>query len=162
MSGRPRTRSFTATGASRTASSAATRNVELTEKELQAQLVEIAVLLGWRRIYHTFDSRRSSSGFPDLVLVRDRVVFAELKSEKGVLADAQKQWLKALLDASAEAYVIRPRHIDLIGKVLGDRRTRGAFATHDAAEAARLLEHDLLVELGLRDCAKDELALPIP
>lgn len=92
---------------------------DLTEKDWQRQVVELAVMCGWRKAYHTFDSRRSHPGFPDLVLVRDRVLFIELKAEKGKLSDVQRDWLRALLEANAEAYVARPRDLDEIGAVLG-------------------------------------------
>ena len=68
----------------------------LSEKEFQAQVVSLARTLGWMT-YHTFNSQRSNPGFPDLVMVRgERVVFAELKSEKGRVSEAQKEWLAAL------------------------------------------------------------------
>jgi hypothetical protein len=59
-------------------------------------------LLGWR-VYHTWDSRKSEPDFPDLVLVRDRVMFAELKSPRGRLRKDQAAWLCALRAAGAEA-----------------------------------------------------------
>ena len=48
----------------------------LREKQVQSAILDVARLLGWR-VYHTFDSRKSEAGFPDLVLVRDRVIYAE-------------------------------------------------------------------------------------
>ena len=36
----------------------------MTEKEHQAQIVELVQVLGGM-VYHTFDSRRSSAGFPE-------------------------------------------------------------------------------------------------
>jgi hypothetical protein len=83
----------------------------LTEKEWQRQVLDLARLCGWRHGYHTFDSRRSASGFPDLVLVRERVIFAELKSETGKLSAAQADWLAALEAAGAETYVWRPSDV---------------------------------------------------
>lgn len=68
----------------------------LSEKEFQAQVLSLARIGRWR-VYHTFDSRRSEPGFPDLVLVRgERMIFAELKTEKGRVSAAQKGWLTAL------------------------------------------------------------------
>ena len=68
----------------------------ITEKNFQQTVIELARIKGWL-VYHTFDSRRSQAGFPDLVMVRDgQLIFAELKSETGELRPEQKQWLEAL------------------------------------------------------------------
>lgn len=57
-------------------------------------------------------------GFPDLVAVREelaagkrrpRVLFIELKTDKGRLSKEQKEWHEELIGAGAEAYVWRPR-----------------------------------------------------
>lgn len=80
----------------------------MTEKQLQSAIVDCARLLGWRT-YHTYDSRRSDPGFPDLTLARGtRLVFAELKSAKGRLSEAQAEWKAALELAGAPVYVWRP------------------------------------------------------
>ena len=79
----------------------------MTEKELQAAVLELAGYLKWT-CYHTHDSRRSNPGFPDLVLARERVVFAELKSSKGQLRPEQMEWRAALDVAGAEYHVWRP------------------------------------------------------
>ena len=81
----------------------------MTERELQNAVLELAGYLGWLT-YHTYDSRRSNAGFPDLALVRPgRLIFAELKSAKGKVSDAQVRWI-ALLQTVAEAYVWYPEH----------------------------------------------------
>ena len=65
-------------------------------KEFMPAVVEMAKRFGWR-VYHTLDSRRCAKGFPDLVMVRDfELIFAELKSEKGVTTPEQHEWLLAL------------------------------------------------------------------
>ena len=87
------------------------------EKEFDASVRQLAQMLGWRR-YHTYDSRRSEPGFPDLVLVRDRIIFAELKSEKGKVTARQEAWIAALRTAGAEVYVWRPSDMDAIAEVL--------------------------------------------
>lgn len=67
----------------------------VSEREFQAAVVELARWCGWR-CYHTFDSRRSVAGFPDLVMVRDdRLVVAELKSARGRVSVEQQGWLDA-------------------------------------------------------------------
>jgi hypothetical protein len=70
----------------------------LTEKQFMAQVVALARLRGWR-VYHTFDSRRSAAGFPDLVLCRGRdrrLIFAELKLDGTEPTPAQAAWLGEL------------------------------------------------------------------
>ena len=82
----------------------------MTERELQQAVLELARLLRWS-CYHTFDSRRSEHGWPDLVLVRPpRLVAAELKSEQGRLTPAQLGWLDLLRQVpGVETAEWRPR-----------------------------------------------------
>ncbi|MDD5703631.1 MAG: VRR-NUC domain-containing protein [Dehalococcoidales bacterium] len=91
----------------------------LSEKEFQSHIEELARLNGWK-YYHTWNSLHSPSGFPDLVMVRDkRQIFAELKSEKGKLTEYQLEWLKALQEVpSNEVFVWRPSNWEEIVKVL--------------------------------------------
>lgn len=84
----------------------------MTEEQLQAAIIEAAVALGWL-VYHTYDSRRSREGFPDLTLVdrrtyRPRLIFAELKAEAGLLSDAQLEWGAALQSVAAIAEQLVP------------------------------------------------------
>ena len=81
----------------------------MTESELQGAVIDLAQTFKWRT-YHTHDSRRSAAGFPDLVMVRaERLIFAELKSEKGRVSIDQIHWLNALADSGcAEVAVWRP------------------------------------------------------
>ncbi len=79
--------------------------LNLTEKEWQSRVTDLATLHGWRW-YHTHDSRRSPSGFPDLTLVRgNRLIFAELKSNTGRATTEQEAWLTALRQVSHSAHV---------------------------------------------------------
>ena len=92
----------------------------MTEAELQEAVREIAKQCSWL-FYHTYRSKRSPAGFPDLVLVRPpRVVFAELKSDTGKLTREQRTWIAKLLSCG-EAYVWRPGDLDLIAEVLSTR-----------------------------------------
>jgi hypothetical protein len=84
----------------------------MTERELQAQVVDLAHMLGYL-VYHTHDSRRSEPGFPDLVMVHERsgaLIFAELKSSTGRVTAAQDRWLRALA-FRGRAFVWRPEHL---------------------------------------------------
>ncbi len=81
---------------------------------------EIADPFGWL-LYHTFNSRRSEAGFPDLVLVRDgRILFIELKKDdKAKPSPAQILWLAALKECpGVEVYLWRPSDLDLIVETL--------------------------------------------
>jgi len=92
----------------------------MTEKEFLQQVRDLAKLCGWLT-YHTYDSRRSPEGFPDLVLVRgNQIVFTELKSEKGKLRPEQRMWLDALEKVcNVEVYLWRPHNWDEIVERLG-------------------------------------------
>lgn len=95
------------------------------EKEWDAQLFNrksgLAPMLGWRLAYHTLRSKGSQSGFPDRVLVRDRVIFAELKREKGTVSPSQREWLDGLASTGAEVYVWKPSDLDEIAEILSKR-----------------------------------------
>lgn len=94
--------------------------VDMTEKQWTTRIVELSKMLGWLR-YHTHRSERSPAGFPDEVLVRDRVVFLELKREKGKPSPLQVEWLDKLATAGAEVYLARPSDEQEIAQVLGKR-----------------------------------------
>ena len=90
----------------------------LSEKQLQSQIVQYAKLRGWR-VYHTYDSRRSTAGFPDLVLVRDNhLIFAEIKSNRGKVTPEQRSWIEALTRTQCEIHVWRPDDWDYIETLL--------------------------------------------
>ncbi len=92
---------------------------KLSEEDLQQRITDRANALGWL-VYHTHDSRRSTSGFPDLVMSRSgRLLFVEVKTEKGKVSEAQQGWLDNLSqDLNREVYVWRPSHFVLIEKLL--------------------------------------------
>lgn len=96
--------------------------MKTSEKQFQAQVLQLAKLCGWKA-YHTHNSRRSAPGFPDLVLVRPpRVIFAELKTESGRLRPEQRAWLEALEACpGVEVQVWRPRDLQQIQMELAQR-----------------------------------------
>ena len=91
----------------------------ITERDFTQQVRDLAQLLGWA-VYHTWVAIRSPKGFPDLVMVRSpRLLFAELKSEKGTLTDAQVEWLEALRTVpGVEVYLWQPGDWDEIVRIL--------------------------------------------
>jgi hypothetical protein len=66
------------------------------EKRFQRAVVALAERAGWE-CYHTFNSKRSQAGWPDLALVRGAVlILAELKTARGALSAPQRKWLAPL------------------------------------------------------------------
>lgn len=87
----------------------------ISEEDFRPMVLEAARLLGWE-YYFTWTSIHSPAGFPDLVLVRPpRVIFAELKPEKGKLDKDQLKWMTVLQRCpKVEYYLWRPRNWDTI------------------------------------------------
>ena len=97
----------------------------ITEREFQNTVIEAAQACGWR-VAHFRPGMTSrvdrqgkpiwvtavqadGRGFPDLVLVRgNRLLFAEIKSQKGKVTVEQQAWLDALGVGLVEVYVWRP------------------------------------------------------
>lgn len=89
------------------------------EADLERAVLQLAGLLGWRRAHFRPAMLRSGrwathmagdTGFPDLVLAREgRLLFVELKSEKGKTTPEQDHWLAELGDVpGVVALVWRP------------------------------------------------------
>ena len=73
-------------------------------------VIPMAKALGYE-VYFTWSSRNSPEGFLDLVLAREsppRLLFRELKTEKGRVTDGQKKWLRVLTAMGEDAKVWRP------------------------------------------------------
>jgi hypothetical protein len=95
--------------------------LHVTEKVFQAQVIELARLLGYL-VYHPYDSRRSEKGYPDLTMVKPgcddrpgRIIFAELKTNVGRVSPSQREWLQALEGCpGVECYLWRPSDWDAI------------------------------------------------
>lgn len=101
------------------------------EKDWQRDIIRLAQTLGWKAAHfrpaQTSKGWRTAvaadgAGFPDLVLVRDRVLFVELKNEKGVMKQEQLEWKAALETAGAEHHMWRPEDLDQVMAVLLDRK----------------------------------------
>lgn len=99
------------------------------EKDFARQVEMILDAYGW--VWkHDEPARRQSGrwatamkgmkGFPDYIAVReDRVVLAELKSEKGRLSPEQKTWISAFQETQkVEVYVWRPGDLLQIAEIL--------------------------------------------
>lgn len=124
----------------------ATAPTDLLEHDFTEQVIGtkarpgIVRVLGWEQ-YHVFYSKRSAKGWPDWMLVRDRLVALELKTMQGKVSAEQKQWIAKLLAAGVEAYVIRPSDLDDLACVLAARRREqtGLLSTVEACESRAVL-----------------------
>ena len=87
------------------------------KKKFLANVAALARLQGWL-IFHPHDSRGSSPGFPDLCMVRERVVFAKLKVGQSQPTANQLIWITSLQAAGTEAYVWRPHDWPAIESIL--------------------------------------------
>lgn len=113
----------------------------MTEMEFQRQVTDLATIFGWSwahfrpaqtaKGWRTPVSGPLGKGFPDLILVRERdrrLIFAELKADKGRLTDEQAAVLSALgelegpdrgpLETQVQVVVWRPVDFDAIERVL--------------------------------------------
>jgi hypothetical protein len=106
----------------------------LSEAQFQKQVLALAKLRGWRVAhFKTAQTAKGAyvtpvaadgKGFPDLVMVRAepgfvaRLIFAELKADRGRLGPQQLEWIQALAESDAEMYVWRPADWDEIEEVL--------------------------------------------
>ena len=117
--------------ASRTPSAAFSKTVS--EAAFQDAVIDLAHVLGWK-VAHFRPAKTNQGwrtpvaadgkGFPDLVMVRgERLIFAELKSEKGKMSPEQDAWMEALRFTGALIAVWQPRHWDHIVQELKETRT---------------------------------------
>lgn len=91
---------------------------DISEAAFQDLIVQLARWCGWTT-FHVHDSRRSDAGWPDLVLVRNRVIlFRELKARRGRMTEEQMQWGCKLHQAGQNWCVWRPEDWNLICETL--------------------------------------------
>jgi hypothetical protein len=85
--------------------------VALTEKAFQKLVRDLARRLGWDLVFHAMQPFHAAErGWPDLVLVRTRdrrLIFAELKAERGKLADRQVEVLAMLRSLAMKPHAPR-------------------------------------------------------
>ena len=115
----------------------------ITEAAFQQTVIEMARVFGWI-VGFTYDSRNSEPGEPDLRLVhpeQHRVIFVELKSEKGRYTKGrwnkagtrwlpgQDEWAEALSACpGVDYYLWRPGDMDQIETVLRELIITGEVA----------------------------------
>jgi len=98
----------------------------MTEDTLLAHVRALAKQCGYL-CYHTYSSKRSEPGYPDLCLARPasatspgRLLFAELKTQTGKVTQEQAIWLDILRHTipGLEAYTWRPADLPTIAAIL--------------------------------------------
>ena len=89
-----------------------------TEAQFQAWVMNLAKVHGWL-VYHTYDSRRSLRGFPDIIAIRrGRMLALELKIEKGIPTPEQDAWLDAFMGVPfVRCGVFRPSERDTLERM---------------------------------------------
>jgi hypothetical protein len=103
---------------------AAALTAAMPEQEWQEQVLELAHLCGWRS-WHVLDARGMERGWPDLTLARPpRLVFAELKTERGRVRPEQAATLELLRACGQEAFLWRPSDWPEVQRVLARPQTR--------------------------------------
>ncbi len=98
------------------------------EAEFQKEVINLAKMLKWRVAHFRASLNQrgewqtavaaDGAGFTDLVIVRERVIFAELKAENGKLSLEQEEWIAWLKGAKQEVYVWRPSNWKQVELVL--------------------------------------------
>jgi hypothetical protein len=98
----------------------------LTEAQFQRTVTEALRVHGWK-VWHNTVAWRSDAGWPDLVAVhpgQKRVLFLELKTERGKLSEKQGHWRDLLVEAGQEWYCLRPSDWELAQAIFrGDVRS---------------------------------------
>ena len=92
----------------------------MTGKELQKAIIHLARLRGWKVAHFpTIQDARGTwrtpvaadgKGFPDLLLVKDRIVIAEIKGKGDRVREDQEDWITRFRIANVETYVWQPGH----------------------------------------------------
>ena len=100
----------------------------VSEAAFQKAVIELAHRFNWKCAhFRPAQNQRGQwltavqgdgAGFPDLVLVRDRIILAELKAEKGTMSDNQLAWQDTLRGAGVEYHCWKPKDWDEIEKTL--------------------------------------------
>lgn len=106
----------------------------LPESAFQNQVISLAEMYGWGPIFHApaggkggrVDRQQRGAGFPDLVMLHvddRRLLFAELKTDKGLVSAKQRVWIAALqlLGPPVEVHLWKPEDWDEMNGILRPR-----------------------------------------
>ncbi len=106
----------------------------MTENEFQTMVIDCAKLNGWQvahfrgvrtqrhdgSVFYQTPVQADGKGFPDLVMIRERILIVELKAEKGRTTSEQEVWLQLFDDVLPpnSVFVWKPSQFDEIVKIL--------------------------------------------
>ena len=100
----------------------------ISEKDFLKTIIDYAHLRGWSIAHFRTSMTQSGrwatavqadgAGFPDLVIVREKVIYAEVKANKGRLSPDQVEWRERLLGAHQTYYCWMPSDWDFIVELL--------------------------------------------
>ena len=119
-------------------------------RDLQRGIIDLARTLGWL-VAHTppIKTERGwrtavaadGKGFPDLLMLRDRIIVAEIKGDEDRLRPEQERWLTAFRMAGVAAFLWTPADWEggEIDRVLR-ARSQAAYPVHPMRTLARDLE----------------------
>jgi len=79
----------------------------ISEEAFQTLIVDLARRFGWLT-WHDNDSRRNDPGIPDLLMLRERLIWRELKTQRGRLSAEQAAWGERLLRGGQDWAIWRP------------------------------------------------------
>ena len=104
--------------------------VKISEQDFMNQVIELAHYLGWRvvhfrsvkvqrkdgSVFYQTPVQADGAGFPDVVMIRgERIIVAELKTEKGKVTAKQEEWLDAFrATGRVEVFLWRPSDYEAI------------------------------------------------
>ena len=107
------------------------RTITESEADFQSWVNDLLALRGWRKVYEdvpltkcwhcgTYPPQRKVRGHPDIEIVRDnRLIYLELKSQKGRIRLEQRETIDALKKVrSVSANIMRPDDRDVIEGLL--------------------------------------------
>lgn len=108
--------------------------LKVAEADFQATLVGVARALGWRCVHFGVGwtsgrgwktaARYDAVGWPDLIMVKNRLIAVECKATDGRLSAEQQAWLDLLREAGIESYCWSAADWDQIHRVLMTRETK--------------------------------------
>lgn len=103
----------------------------MTEDRFRSQVVKVARSLEWKAMFigrarggkaWVTQMGADGRGWPDLTLVRERVIFVELKTDANYhVSEEERRWLEWLKLAGQEVYLWRPRMWPEINTILEHR-----------------------------------------